>query len=148
MGDLTTLARETGQIGDKRVRQLLAETAILDMVQTELGARMVRGMAAGKFHNSAAALLRLFRGLMWTRMSSIALEIARSRAVAWRRDEQEFGEAGIGYIMRQASCIGGGTTEMARNVIADRLIGMPREVTPDRDRPFRDVPKNATAAPS
>jgi hypothetical protein len=46
--------------------------------------------------------------------------------------------------MRQAICIGGGTTEMARNVIADRLIGMPREITPDRDRPFRDVPKNAT----
>jgi hypothetical protein len=43
--------------------------------------------------------------------------------------------------MRQASCIGGGTTEMAMNVISERVLGMPREVTPDRDLPFRDVPR-------
>ncbi|MCE2392881.1 MAG: acyl-CoA dehydrogenase, partial [Proteobacteria bacterium] len=56
------------------------------------------------------------------------------------------GKHGMDYLMRQSSCIAGGTTEMARNVIADRLLGMPREVTPDRDRPFRDVPKNASPA--
>ena len=43
--------------------------------------------------------------------------------------------------MRQAACIGGGTTEMARNVISERVLGMPRERTVDRDVAFRDVPK-------
>ena len=34
----------------------------------------------------------------------------------------------------------GGTLEMARNVVSERLLGMPREATVARDTPFRDVP--------
>ena len=46
--------------------------------------------------------------------------------------------------MRQVASIGGGTTEMARNVVAERVLGMPREQTRDRGIPFRDVPRGAT----
>jgi hypothetical protein len=47
--------------------------------------------------------------------------------------------------MRQATSIGGGTTEMARNNISERLLGMPRERTLDKDVPFREVPKGPAA---
>ena len=30
---------------------------------------------------------------------------------------------------------------MSRNVVSERLLGMPREVTVDRDVPFRDIPR-------
>ena len=41
--------------------------------------------------------------------------------------------------MRQTSCIGGGTTEMAANVVAERVLGMPSERThgPRRHLPGR-----------
>ena len=43
--------------------------------------------------------------------------------------------------MRQGGTIGGGTTEMARNVISERVLSMPRERRLDKDVPFRDVPR-------
>jgi hypothetical protein len=43
--------------------------------------------------------------------------------------------------MRQVSCIGGGTTEMAANVVSERVLGMPRERALDRDVSFREVPR-------
>ena len=63
--------------------------------------------------------------------------------VAWSDEERELGEIGIRFLMRQASCIAGGTTEMARNAISERVLGLPRERRVDLDVPFRDVPRSA-----
>ena len=41
-----------------------------------------------------------------------------------------------------AISIAGGTDEIQRNIIAERVLRMPKEASPDLDRPFRDVPRN------
>ena len=68
-----------------------------------------------------------------------------TRAPAGMKIDGDLAEWGIDYLMRQAICIGGGTTEMAMNVISERVLKMPRDATPDRDLPFRDVPRNRTS---
>jgi alkylation response protein AidB-like acyl-CoA dehydrogenase len=136
-------ARATGRGDDTRARELVGEAQALDLVGRALTRRVANGIRTGRTTDQSAAITRLYGGTTSVRTSTIAFELTGPAAVAWSDDQDNFGQAGIGYLMRQAACIGGGTTEMSRNVISERVLGMPREKTSDRDIPFRDVPRSA-----
>ncbi len=141
--DLVRIARELGVLGDARVRELLGEAHTLTMVGPELAQRIFQLIGRGEISDQAAAISRLFSGNARARGNTIGMEVAGPGAVAWAADQDEVGRLGIDYLTRQAGSIGGGTVEMARNVISERVLGMPRERTADREVAFRDVPRSA-----
>ncbi len=57
-------------------------------------------------------------------------------------DDPELLAIGIRYLGRQIANIGGGTAEMARNVIGERVLNFPREQAADRGVPFNQVRRN------
>jgi alkylation response protein AidB-like acyl-CoA dehydrogenase len=137
---LAELARELGILDDPRTLELIGETRALSLVGDALTGSVTRKMQAGALPHNAAAMLRLFSGVTNARRATIALELAGGAGVVWPAGHDRRAQAGIGYLVRQTACIGGGTTEMARNVISERLLGMPREARAD-DGPFRNVPR-------
>jgi len=135
------IARDSGRLHDPLVRDLVGEERMLELVREKLQHRISRGVATGAMSDQSAGIARLFQGVSGTRMVTIGFEIAGSLGAAWTDDDGTAGNAGNDFLMRQTACIGGGTTEMARNVISERVLGMPRERTLDRDVAFREVPR-------
>ncbi|MGP0029399.1 MAG: acyl-CoA dehydrogenase family protein [Acidimicrobiales bacterium] len=136
-------ARRQGRLEDRRVKELIGESHALALVGHALTERIAEEMRTGAASEQAAAVTRLWYGVSAVRNSSIAFELAGSPAVAWDDDEGDLGRIGVRFLMRQTSCIAGGTTEMARNAISERVLGMPQERRVDTDVPFRDVPRGA-----
>jgi alkylation response protein AidB-like acyl-CoA dehydrogenase len=138
---LPAIARDAGRLDDPHALDLIGEARTLELVGEALAQRVGRGIATGAMSDQAAAVARLFKALVTTRRTTISFELTGAAGGAWTDDDGEVASVGTDFLMRQVSCIGGGTTEMARNVISERVLGMPRERSLDRDVAFRDVPR-------
>jgi len=53
----------------------------------------------------------------------------------WRNPQQAF-------LRSRANSIEGGTTEIMKNILAERVLGLPGDVRVDKDRPWIDVPRS------
>ena len=115
------------------------------LVAGQTAPRIIQGIRTGYLNDQAAALIRLQRGVNGTRQATVAFELAGGAAVAWDEADETLGRQGLDFLTRQAGQIGGGTTEMARNVISERVLGMPREPAGDKDIAYRDVPNGPPA---
>jgi alkylation response protein AidB-like acyl-CoA dehydrogenase len=143
--DLVELAKARGKGDDPLVRRLIGQAEALSIVQGQLAQRVRAGLETGHFAGPAGSLVRLFAGTASVERAKIALEIAGDEAVVWDADTD--GRFGLAYIRRQSSSLGGGSTEMARNIISERVLGMPREYAADRDVAFREVRRNTVPSP-
>ena len=135
------VAKEQGRSADPVARQLVAEAEVLGTVQGQLVRRVIAGLGTGYFPGPSGSLVRLYAGTSAVRRINIGLELAGDDAAVWSEDDGA-SQYGINYIRRQAACLGGGSTEMARNIISERVLGMPREYAADRDVPFNQVRRN------
>ncbi|TAM73225.1 acyl-CoA dehydrogenase family protein [Mycobacterium sp.] len=135
--DYVSLAEKTGQADDRRVQEKAGRVLVHRAVAEQLIGHVYRSVRDGILPPAAGTLIRLFHSETVTTDVDTALEIAGSAGVV---GEQGAGlEAGLRYLSRQTVAIGGGTTEMARNVIGERVLGFPREYAADRGVPFNQV---------
>ena len=141
LADLVTIARDNGSSDVGWQRQQLGRLETLNQVEDLLSARVVKGIESGYFPGPAGSLVRLYHGLSQVERQTVAFELQRDQALVWNPGEST-GTYGVEYVQRQQGCIGGGTTEMARNIISERLLGMPRELASDRHLPFNQVPRS------
>lgn len=135
-----SIAQENGRLEDPSVREMVGEARMLELVTKKMSTYVSDSIRAGRLNDQAAALVRLFKGIAQNRIVTLAYEAAGPEGAAWT-EQSAASQTATNFLMRQGGTIGGGTTEMARNVISERVLNMPRERRLDKDVPFRDVPR-------
>jgi alkylation response protein AidB-like acyl-CoA dehydrogenase len=137
---LLDVARRSGQLGDPHVRALIGESWVLTAVQHQMVERVTLAMRRGELPGYGAALLKAMSGATGRRLGEIGIEVAGFQAAVWAPGDGR--SWGVGRLSSHG--IGGGTTEMQLNAIAERLMGLPREPSNDREVPFNQLRKNTT----
>ncbi|WP_419864955.1 acyl-CoA dehydrogenase family protein [Candidatus Poriferisodalis sp.] len=134
---LIELARQRGRVDDPLVRQDLARLVTGERIVNHLRQR-------SGIHPSIGKLWR-------TRQGRAAAEVAASLCFpagpAWIGTSPPDGHEHDDYfsfhiLNARGMSLGGGTDEIQRNTLGERALGLPREAGPDRNTPFRDLPKN------
>jgi alkylation response protein AidB-like acyl-CoA dehydrogenase len=86
------------------------------------------------------------------RVANLALEMLGPEAMILPRPYSEAGEANtqnvsldprFNFLASPSNTIMGGTSEIQRNNIAERILGLPGDIRVDKGVPWRDVPRNA-----
>jgi alkylation response protein AidB-like acyl-CoA dehydrogenase len=138
--DLVTLARRAGRLDDAHVRQLIAKAHIFDFALTQLGIRVGTMMRLDPVGGAAyVGYTKLAAGTYEPIRARMAAEIAGGRLVAWAQGDPDGIVASLGILNSRVTAIAGGSNEMQRNGIGERVLGLPREPNVDKDKPFRDI---------
>jgi alkylation response protein AidB-like acyl-CoA dehydrogenase len=138
--DYVRLAEKTGQADDGRVQEMAGRALVHRAVSEQLADHVYRSVRDGTLPPAAGSIIRLFAADTHNLETDTALAISGTSAVTG--DESELVDIGTRFLGRQEASLGGGSTEMARNVIGERVLNFPREYAADRGVPFNQVRRN------
>ncbi|MBX7434052.1 acyl-CoA dehydrogenase family protein [Mycobacterium sp. Y57] len=135
--DHVGLAEATGQADDPRIQDLAGRALARRIVKEQLIEHVSRAVTDGSLPPTGGTLIRLFHAEITELEVDTALAIAGTAGVI--DDGAGLLDISVRYLSRQTGSLGGGTSEMARNVIGERILGFPREFAADRGVPFNQV---------
>jgi alkylation response protein AidB-like acyl-CoA dehydrogenase len=138
--DLLSLVERTGQVGSERVREMIGRALVHRTVHGQLSEHIFHAVTGGSLPPTAGSIIRLSMAAVHDVETDTAVAVAGTSAVV--EDDASQLDIGMRYLGRQIASIGGGTTEMARNVIGERVLNFPREHAADRGLPFNRVRRN------
>jgi len=137
---LLGLAQWLGRSGEPIVRQRLAEVYIADRIREFGRLRAASAAEAGRAPGSEGSIGKLAWATGLTRTGNVAAMLLGARLTA---DTGDWGTyAWNDHVLGAPGYrIAGGSDEIQRNIIAERVLGLPGEVRVDRGLPWSQVPR-------
>jgi len=134
-------ARETGRLADPALRQELARLLMLSRSSEWLAQRARTAREAGRPEGPEGSLGKLAASRVARQAAAVHTAISGADAMLAGADGPLDGLVAEILLSVPATSIAGGTDEIQLNIIAERVLGLPREPRLDGG-PFRDVPRN------
>jgi alkylation response protein AidB-like acyl-CoA dehydrogenase len=135
-------ARRNGRLGDPLVRQEVARLHSMQKVAAWTSERASASRALGRPPGAEGSIGKLASSQIARQASKTHSLVARPDSLLHGPDGAFDGLIAEVYESVPGQSIAGGTDEIQRNILAEKMLGLPREPAPDKDRPFRDVARN------
>jgi alkylation response protein AidB-like acyl-CoA dehydrogenase len=137
--DLVGIAARAGRAGDPVARQLIARGHGLDFLMEVLQQHVIATVRTQGPNAAIAAFMKLAHGNFDVERALVGMEIARGHAIAWDGADDPGATTALAFLNGRVNSIAGGTDQMQRNAISEQVLGLPREPSWDRDKPFDEV---------
>jgi alkylation response protein AidB-like acyl-CoA dehydrogenase len=156
MASVIRLARQVSADGreggwdDPVVRDGLMKLYCEEQTRGWTNLRVRATLKAGRPPGPESSIGKVHQASLNQRMQAMAASLLGPGAMAWDTpegvDPADF-DAGLPYEVKgmlrsRANTIEGGTTEVNKNILGERVLGLPREPDPYHDATWRDVPRS------
>ena len=156
-------AVELGRAQDPVVRQQLMALYSEERIRAWTNERVRATLRAGGTPGPAASIGKVHGASLNQRLQLLAADLLGMASTAWPtagleeiageirqlfpRDRAQTWADGVpfevqGMLRSRANTIEGGTSEVNRNILGERVLGLPREPDPWHDLPWEDVPRS------
>jgi len=132
--EVLALARERGISAVQRER----------LVDAWIDAKVL-GLTVGRVKGAAGSITKVMKAKSNQDLQCLALEILGADVAAWASGETEgleYSKCVREFLRTRANSIEGGTSEIQRNIIGERVLGLPREPDHWVGAPWKDVPRS------
>jgi len=163
---LVTLAKANAAAGlpggwdDPVVRQEIVKLLSEERIRGWTNQRVRAGLKAGRAPGPESSIGKVHQGSLNQRIQVLATDLLGARALAWEdpglpgraltAEPDDPAEAYAlalprevkGMLRSRANTIEGGTSEVNKNIIGERVLGLPREPDPYQGAAWRDIPRS------
>jgi len=135
-------AQATGKSKDPVVRQEIAKLLSLARATEWTAKRARAARMAGRPPGPEGSLGKLYASEIARACARVHTLISGTDAMLSGADGPLEGIIAEILVSVPAVSIAGGTDEIQRNIVSERVLGMPKDPVIDAEKPFRDVPRN------
>jgi alkylation response protein AidB-like acyl-CoA dehydrogenase len=127
-------------IRDRSVRDRIAEWYAEGQGLRYTNYRILTDISRGILPGPESSINKLVKGKRMQDMAAYAMDLAEMGGVSLEGESATFAHA---YLYSPSTRIAGGTDEILRNIIAERVLGLPGDIRVDKSLPFNQLPRGA-----
>ena len=131
-------------VTDANVRSKLAQFAVKQSGLKYTGMRAISALSKGETPGPENSIGKLVAGATMQELAMFALDLQGEAGVIWDEDSPQNGRFQAMLMRSPATRIEGGSDEILRNIIGERVLGLPGDIRVDKGLPFRDIPTNGS----
>lgn len=136
---VVALARRHSPVGDPVLRQRLAQAYIEDRLVSLTNQRAAAKRRAGQPLGPEASITKLFFSEHTQRLQALAVDLEGTCGQAWEDGDRWRQNTAWAFLRVRSKTIAGGTSEVQRNILGERVLGLPKEPSSDRSIPWSEV---------
>ena len=126
-------------VTDPSLRQRLAQAYIEDRLVSLTNQRAAARRRTGQPAGPEASVTKLFFSEHTQRLQNLALDLEGPAAQAWSEADRWLKSTVWAFLRVRSKTIAGGTSEVQRNILGERVLGLPKEPELDRSVPWSEV---------
>lgn len=141
---LITLAKETGRWDDPVVRNKVMHLWAQEQIRGWTNARVRAALSAGQSPGAASSIGKVHQATLNQQIQDLMVDLLGTDAVAWpaSADPDMLPRDVHGMMRSLANGTEGGTTDINKNILGERVLGLPKEPDPWKGKPWKDIPRS------